>query len=428
MELEFEIGDRAQPANDGVGLLCDGKFHEQAFELRYFHIVDFANSLPEQIETFLEREERLLLVIVRDGDDHFIEKFAGTLNDIEVTVCDRIKAAGVNCAFHGSRFKHQLAKAFGVKRQTSNPVAAATRVRRGELQPRGIHLPNRSRSGRLRVSPMMNPSSYKNIAVASTFSPRFEQVLSEARRIRDRFGADLSLIYIGERNDETAKRFRDMFGRLQLPGDSPVHYGQGDPAEGILKAITDNNVDLIVAGALEKETALHPFLGNVARRLLRDATCSVLLFTRPELEPKPLRRIVFVANYSDHAQRAFQQTLELAAAESCERLYATRVYTTFDEVRAAMFVDNGDGPRPRTFEEEEAALEKFVLAAGETGVPIEARCIRGNTGFAASDFVKSIEADLLVVPVHKSESSAERLPNHLAWIGDVIPCNLWLIR
>jgi nucleotide-binding universal stress UspA family protein len=275
----------------------------------------------------------------------------------------------------------------------------------------------------------MTPSTYKNIAVASTFSPRFEQVLSEARRIRDRFGANLSLIYIGQRSDETQRKFQEMLGRLNLPPDSPVYYGEGDPADGILRAITENSVDLIVAGALEKESALHPFLGNVARRLLREAKCSVVLFTHPELEPKALRRIVFVANYSDHAQGAFKKTLELAAAELCERLYAIRVYTTFDEVRAAMFVDDGDRkPRPRTFSEEETALEKFVLDAGETAVPIEARCIRGNTGFAASDFVKSVEADLLVVPVHKNETTAERLPNHLVWIADVIPCNLWLIR
>lgn len=276
---------------------------------------------------------------------------------------------------------------------------------------------------------MQNPSTYKKIAVASTFSPRFEHVLWEAKRIGDLLESSLSLIYIGECNDETTKRFQSILSRLRLPTDSPIHYGDGDPADGILRAITDNKVDLIVAGALEKESALHPFLGNVARRLLREAPCSVLLFTHPELEPKPLRRIVFVANYSDHAQRAFKQALKLAEAESSEWLYAIRVYTTFDEVRASTFVDNGDGtPRPRTFEEEDAALEKFVLSAGETGVPIDARCIRGNTGFAASDFIKSVEANLLVVPVHKSESSAERLPNHLAWIADVIPCNLWLIR
>lgn len=276
---------------------------------------------------------------------------------------------------------------------------------------------------------MMNPSTYSKIAVASTFSPRFEQVLSEAKRIRDRFGSSLSLIYIGERTDETTKKFVTILDRLKLPTDSPVHYGQGDPADGILRAIADHNVDLVVAGALEKEAVLHPFLGNVARRLLRDAPCSVVLFTHPELEPRPLRRIVFVANYSDHAQHAFKETVKLAEMESSECLYAIRVYTTFDEVRASTFVENGDGaPRPRTFDEEEAALEKFVLATGDTHVPIDARCIRGNTGFAASDFVKSVEADLLVVPVHKDENSKERLPNHLAWIAEVIPCNLWLVR
>jgi len=276
---------------------------------------------------------------------------------------------------------------------------------------------------------MMNPSNYKKIAVASAFSPRFENVLSEAKRIRDRFGSTLSLIYVGERSDETAKKFATILGRLQLPNDSPVHYGQGDPAAGILRAIEDNNVDLIIAGALEKETALHPFLGNVARRLLREAPCSVVLFTHPELDPRPLRRIVFVVNYSDHAQSAFKETIKLAEAESTECLYAIRVYTTFDEVRASTFVDNGGGAaRPRTFQEEEAALEEFVLAAGDTQIPIDARCIRGNTGFAASDFVQSVEADLLVVPVHKDENSKERLPNHLAWIADVIPCNLWLVR
>jgi nucleotide-binding universal stress UspA family protein len=276
---------------------------------------------------------------------------------------------------------------------------------------------------------MLNPSTYKKIAVASTFSPRFEQVLSEAKRIRERFGSSLSLIYIGERDGNTAKKFQTILGRLELPTDSPVHYGQGDPADGILRAIADNDVDLIIAGALEKETVLHPFLGNVARRLLREARCSVLLFTRPEIEPKPLRRIVFVANYSDHAKSAFEHALKLAEAEASECLYAIRVYTTFDEVRASTFVDNGAGvARPRTFDEEEAALEKFVLDAGDTHVPIDARCIRGNTGFAASDFVKSVEADLLIVPVHKDENAKERLPNHLAWIADVIPCNLWLIR
>ena len=45
----------------------------------------------------------MLLVVVRDGHDHFIEKFPGAIDDIEVAVRHRIEAAGINRASdHGS--------------------------------------------------------------------------------------------------------------------------------------------------------------------------------------------------------------------------------------------------------------------------------------------------------------------------------------
>ena len=321
---------------------------------------------------------------------------------------------------------------FGNKRRALSGRGSRPDYKRKSTVPQSVALPVVAEvhvARRLVSTRMMNLSTYKAIAVASTFSPRFKQVLSEAKRIRDRFGSELSLIYVGERDEKTAQKFRDALVQLQLPSDSTIHYRQGDPAEAILNALADNDVDLVMAGALEKEVILRPVLGNVARRLVREADCSVLLFTKPEYEPKPLRRMVFIADYSEHGQQALKKTLGLAATEACERLYVIRIYTTFDEARASLRADAGDGaPRPRTFEEEEAALEEFVLAVGHTDVPIEARCLRGNTGFAASDFVQSVEANLLVVPVQTSGPAGERLPNHIAWITDVIPCSLWVIR
>src|SRR5207253_2699637 len=170
---------------------------------------------------------------------------------------------------------------------------------------------------------MSNPSTYRTIAVASTFSPRFVQVLSEAKRIRDRFSSDLRLIYVGECNEETTAKFQEVLTRLSLPTESTIYYEQGDPAESILRALAKNKIDM-------KQT---------------------------------------------------------------------------------------------TPDDEEAALEKFILSAGTTEVPIEARRIRGNTGFAAADFVQSVEADLLVVPVETAADGDKALPNNIAWITDVIPCN-----
>jgi len=42
--------------------------------------------------------------------------------------------------------------------------------------------------------------------------------------------------------------------------------------------------------------------------------------------------------------------------------------------------------------------------------------------------VKSVEADLLVVPDQPETSGDQALPGNFAWITDVIPCNLWVIR
>ena len=106
-----------------------------------------------------------------------------------------------------------------------------------------------------------------------------------------------------------------------------------------------------------------------------------------------------------------------------------RVYTTFDAARAKARKKSAKTANEpaRTLEEEETALEEFIDSAGPTDVPIEARCIRGNTGYAVLDFVQSVEAMLLVVPV-EPEASTDGLPAHVAWVTDVIPCNLWVIR
>ena len=275
---------------------------------------------------------------------------------------------------------------------------------------------------------MRDSSPYKTIAVATTFSPRFKHVLAEAKRIRDRFGAELHLIYVGRRNEETSRRFSDVLAELELPADSPIHYEEGDPAEAILAALARENIDVLVAGALEKEIVLHSFLGNVARRLVREANCSVILFTAPQKRPKPLRRIVFIADHSQQGLVALKTTLMLAEAESCERLYVIGIITAFDEARASIAGDASGSAAHKPNHGEEEPLEEFVLSAGATEVPIETRFIKGATGLAASDFVRSVEADLLVVPLPKSRETVQQLPSNIAWVSDVLPCNLWIVR
>jgi nucleotide-binding universal stress UspA family protein len=273
----------------------------------------------------------------------------------------------------------------------------------------------------------MSHSPYRTIAVAATFSPRFLRVLAEAGRIRERFGSELKIIFVGKKDAVTSRRFGEAIEKLHLPRDSSVHYEEGDPATAILRAAEKLKAELLVAGALEKEAVHRKFLGNVARRLVREASCSVMLFTEPQKDPEPLRHIVFMAEFSEHARKALRRTFYLAEREQCERLYVTRSYTSFDKARAVRRAKTGKGSA-RSLEEEETALREFILSAGETSVAIESRCLRGGTGFGASNFVQSVEASLLVVPLDAQAEASPQLPSRISWVTDVIPCNLWISR
>src|SRR5204862_6500689 len=88
----------------------------------------------------------------------------------------------------------------------------------------------------------MIDSPYRTVAVASTFSPRFLQVLAEAKRIRDRLASQLHLIYVGKRDEETTGKFSSALRQLDLPVDSTIYYHQGDPASAILEAARANAI------------------------------------------------------------------------------------------------------------------------------------------------------------------------------------------
>src|SRR5436190_1685556 len=218
---------------------------------------------------------------------------------------------------------------------------------------------------------MRESSPYKTIAVATTFSPRFKHVLAEAKRICDRFAAELHLIHVGKGDQETPRKFRDVLAELGLPADSPIHYEEGAPAKAILAALTREKIDMLLAGALEKEIVLHPFLGNVARRLVREANCSVMLFTHPQKNPKPLRRIVFIADHSQQRLVALKTTLMLAEAESSERLYVIGIITAFDEARASIAGEATGTATHKPNHGEEDPLDEFVSSAGATEVATE---------------------------------------------------------
>jgi nucleotide-binding universal stress UspA family protein len=266
---------------------------------------------------------------------------------------------------------------------------------------------------------------FGKVAVASTFSPRFLPMLAEAKAVAALLDRPLEIIHAGPENAEDQDRFSKAFAEVNVSG--PIHWRQApQPSEAIIQAVRDAGIGLLLAGAMERDSQGRYFLGKVARVLVQDAPCSLLLFANPGRDPAPFRNLAVIVDYTPASRHALLAVLDIAARTQAESVHVLRVFTVFAQLLAEPhdFIKNQDTNALVT---EEARLEAFVEEFDIAAIPVITRCIEGTTGFAAADFVQSIGADLLVIASETTAGHA-RFPSRMEWLENVIPANLLVIR
>ena len=250
-------------------------------------------------------------------------------------------------------------------------------------------------------------------------------MLAEAKAVSTLLDRPFEVIHAGDETAESRDRFTEAFAEMQVSG--TIHWRQApQPSAAIIDAVRDAGIDLLLAGAMERDSQGRYFLGKVARVLVQDAPCSLLLFAEPSREPAPFRKLAVIVDYTPASRHALRATLELAALSGAESVHVLRVFTVFAQV----FAEPGEyikGHKSGALTAEEARLDAFVEEFDIADIPIITRCIEGTTGFGASDFVQSIEADLLVI-ASEPVSGHSHFPARMEWLENIIPTNLLVIR
>ena len=77
-----------------------GEIHEQAVEPCHPHVREPLRRALQQLHPLVREKSACFCSLIRHGDDDLVEEFGRSIEDIEVTVGDRVEAAGVDGAFH----------------------------------------------------------------------------------------------------------------------------------------------------------------------------------------------------------------------------------------------------------------------------------------------------------------------------------------
>jgi nucleotide-binding universal stress UspA family protein len=264
---------------------------------------------------------------------------------------------------------------------------------------------------------------YRRVGVATTFSPRFMAVLAEAGRLSASLEAPLCLIHADSFAPDKESRFRQALKSLGLDEKAPIFFESDDPVEAILKVQQEQQIDLLVAGALETESVHRNFTGNVARELLKRAPCDLMFYTEPREQPAP-PAVIFVAisDFSEFSREVFGRAMKAAEQRSAQKLTLIHVQTTFAQAREKAL---GAACESQSLEE---TVESWLQEYESSPVELDYHLLRGNTGFTACEYVQANGADLLVMPSHFEHPTQPVFPPALDWIIQVIPTNVWIIR
>lgn len=276
---------------------------------------------------------------------------------------------------------------------------------------------------------------FETIGLAIAFSPRLEELLGEAKRLADTFGAQLLLMHVGERTRTKEARLDELFRRLSVnETKTRVIWHEGDPVTTILELCKLNIVDLLVIGALQKENMLRYYLGSVARSISRKAKCSVLMLTEPKKEgtrfskaivngvsnPKTKQTINTAYYFAQHTG-----TKEIIVAMETEQ-------TGLAMSMAGERTQNEASQMLREFTEDEIVEIKHIVddCKKQDGIEFVQKVIKGKPGYAIRQYAESKNADLLVINSPDVKYGIiDRLFTHdMEYILEDMPCNVLIIH
>ena len=275
---------------------------------------------------------------------------------------------------------------------------------------------------------------FQKLGLAITFSPNALSLLRATKRLQNLFGSKLCLIHVGEKDNETENLMKQLLTKAGIEENSyELVWQTGDPSKIIINTCAAKGVDLLIAGALEKESILKYYIGSVARNIMREVPCSVLILTKPSAEPEPFKKFCASVQYNSLGEYAIKKAYEFAKLEKADEFILIK---EFDIPGLAITIsDTGstqetEQKRTDWQKEEEVKLKVFANELNLSDVELKTVCVYGKQGWASSNYVRENDGDLLIVPSPpKKLKLFDRIFQHdIEFVLKQLPCALLIVR
>jgi len=271
---------------------------------------------------------------------------------------------------------------------------------------------------------------FQRTVIAAAFSPRALAVLNEAHYLISQVGSKAIVVHVGERTPQNSATLEKTIAQSNFGADSDLtlELRPGDPEEVLVQVARDYHADLIIAGALPKESFFKYYMGSVARNLARNAPCSVLLYSEPNPEPTAFSKIHCAVEYHRGADIAVQLASRLACLAEVRDLYFTHGF------RITPTTLKKKDPTPedykKIYSKQDVKLQTYLGRTVIGNVTYHAQCMHEQDTSPSMSFTRDMGADLFIINGPKQQSGLwHRLfPNDLEQTLQDLPCSILIAR
>jgi nucleotide-binding universal stress UspA family protein len=274
---------------------------------------------------------------------------------------------------------------------------------------------------------------FKKILIGIAFSPNLKANLFEAIRISNLFGAELIGVHVGEKSSEKETQLQELLNKAPtLNKPFKTIWQQGKPVDVLLNTTDNEQVDLLILGALQKENLYKYYVGSIARELTRKASCSVLLLIKPSIERVPCKQIVVNGLKDEKTKETIKTAFKVAKNLDCKRI------TIVEEISQAEIdvVVNDDKSllkatqeKERIKQREDERVEKILQEIDCKDITLKMQSIFGRRGYSIGHYAKVKRADLLIMNAPKKTSLVDRIfPHDIEYILSELPTDLLIVK
>lgn len=271
------------------------------------------------------------------------------------------------------------------------------------------------------------------ILIGVAFSPNLKPNIFEAVRLANMFDAELVGVHVGKKTD---KKITDLNALIEeadsLNKNFKVIWQEGKPVDVILQTSSNENIDLLILGALQRENLFKYYVGSIARKITRKAPCSVLLLIKPSVERVSCKHIVVNGLSDNRTEETIKTSFFITKKLNCKKI------TIVEEIKQEeLHVKVNDDislrratiAKERIKTREDRRVKSILKDIDCSNLSVKTQSIFGKRGYSIGHYAKLKRADLLVMNAPSKLSVLDRIfPHDIEYILSELPTDVLIVK